>query len=82
MSRDLTSGERGVLQLIQAHYGPQNTEDDLTWLDDEAVIWVKDKDGEPVLMANISNLASWHEEGAISDDDLLDHLNIPRTQIQ
>ena len=82
MSRNLTNGELEVFQLIEIHYGPQNTIDDLTWIDNEAVLWAKDRDGDVVLMANISKLASWHAEGAISDDDLLDQLNISHTQIQ
>jgi hypothetical protein len=72
MARQLSAEETRILDLIQAHYGPQNTADAITWMDDdEAVLWVTDHSGEAVLMANLTNLANWRLDGTIAGDEEL-----------
>jgi hypothetical protein len=70
--RVLTAGETSVLSMIQLGYGPQNSAEEVFFSDNnEAVIMVKASDGSSPLMANLSNLSAWREDGTIpSDDDL------------
>lgn len=78
MSRPLNDSERAVLDLIRKHHGPQNTEDDISWVEgDEAVLWIKNEDGEALLVANLTNLASWHADGGLSTEKLHEWLGIP-----
>jgi hypothetical protein len=70
--RSLSEGELKILRLIQKYYGALNTEDEVIFADKDAVIWVKDKTGETILMVNLTNLAAWLNDGTIpSEDDLL-----------
>ncbi len=72
MSRTLTSEESRVLKLIQTHYGPQNSEDSITWMEgDEATLFVTNRGGASVLMAHLTNLASWRLDGTITSDEEL-----------
>jgi len=58
--RDLSEGENAILNLIQVHYGPLNTREEVAIYDrNEAVIWVKDAEGLTVLMVNLTSLAEW-----------------------
>jgi hypothetical protein len=70
--RFLTDGENAVLTIIQQGYGPQNSVDNVFFTNaNEAVILVKSSDGTSPVMANLSNLAAWREDGTISSDDQL-----------
>jgi hypothetical protein len=70
--RELSEGEASILRLIQDHYGAHNTEDTITFSDEgEAVIWVKDDSGSIPLMANLTNLAAWRDDGSIPTDEIL-----------
>lgn len=72
MSRQLTEEENRVLEMIRAHYGPQNTPESITWVnDDEATLWVRDATGAMVLMAHVTNLANWRLDGIIPTDEEL-----------
>jgi hypothetical protein len=72
MGRLLTSEESRILEMIRSHYGPQNTADSITWMnDDEATLWVTDTTGAMVLMAHLTNLASWRLDGTIATDEEL-----------
>jgi len=72
MTRPLTHHERRILGIIREHYGPANTEDDVVFGDQgDAVIWVKDGTGVMVLMANLTNLAEWRQDGTIPSDEIL-----------
>jgi hypothetical protein len=72
MSRHLTKEENRILEMIQSHYGPQNTAESITWVnDDEATLWVTDGTGATVLMAHVTNLADWRLDGTISTDEEL-----------
>ena len=43
MSRQLTEEENRILEIIQSHYGSQNTAESITWMnDDEATLWITD----------------------------------------
>jgi hypothetical protein len=67
--RDLTDGEVGVLNIIQAGYGLQNTLDEVKFThSNEAVMFVKASDGTSQVLANLSNLAAWRADGTISSD--------------
>src|SRR6266849_4309947 len=58
--RDLTSGESGILKMIQEGYGSQNTVDEVFFTDaDEAALFVKASNGTSTLMANLTSLAAW-----------------------
>ena len=70
--RDLTSGEAGILTIIQEGYGSQNTADEVFFTDaDDAAILVKASDGTPTLIANLTNLAAWRADGTIPSDEKL-----------
>jgi hypothetical protein len=70
--RDLTSGEAGILKIIQEGYGSQNTVDEVFFTDaDEAAILVKASNGTSPVMANLTNLATWRADGTISSDEEL-----------
>jgi hypothetical protein len=70
--RDLTSGEAGILKIIQEGYGSQNRVDEVFFTDaDEATILVKASNGTSPLMANLTNLATWRADGTISSDEEL-----------
>jgi hypothetical protein len=70
--RDLTSGEAGILRIIQDGYGPQNTVAEVLFTDaDEAAILVKASDGTSPLMANLTSLAAWRTDGTIPSDEKL-----------
>ena len=71
MSRDLTEEESRILEMIRSHYGPQNTAESIIWMDDEATLWVTDSTGATVLMAHLTNLASWCLDGTIRSDEEL-----------
>jgi hypothetical protein len=70
MTRALTREESRILEMIQSHYGPQNTAESITWMnEDEATLWVKDSTGAMVLMAHLTNLANWRLDGTIATDE-------------
>jgi hypothetical protein len=58
--------------MVQDGYGLQNTIDEVFFTDaDEAAIFVKAPDGTPLLMANLTNLATWRADGTIPSDEEL-----------
>lgn len=60
--------------MIQDGYGSQNTVNDVFFTDtDEAAILVKAPMGTSVLMVNLSNLAAWRADGAMTDEELKKH---------
>ena len=70
--RELTSGEAGILRIIQEGHGSQNTADEVFFTDaDEAVILIMASDGTSSLMANLTNLAAWRADGTIPNDEEL-----------
>jgi hypothetical protein len=70
--RSLSERENAILKLIQAHYGSQNTEDEIVFSNEgDAVIWVKAKDGSIPLMANLTNLGAWRADGTIPTQEEL-----------
>ena len=78
--RKLTTAELAILELIQTHYGPQNTADEVIFVrDSQACIWIKDSDGVAVMVANLTNLSRFMADGTIGGEkELLNNwLNIP-----
>jgi hypothetical protein len=72
MTRPLSTEEARILEMIQSYYGPQNSAESITWMnDDEAVLWVTDRAGITVLMVHLTNLADWHLDGTIDSDEAL-----------
>ena len=70
--RNLTAGEREILQLIQDGYGPQNTEAQVFFSDTgEAAIFVRARDGASPLCAVLTNLAAWRADGTIASEEEL-----------
>ncbi len=78
--RALTEGEAAVLVIIQQGFGPQQNGVDRVCFSpaDEAVLFVKLKNGMNTLFANLSNLAAQRADGTIASDDELrtKHLRI------
>jgi hypothetical protein len=67
--RELTPGEREILQIIQVGYGPQNTEEKVFFNDKgDAAIFVVARDGTSPLCAVLTNLAAWRADGTIASD--------------
>jgi hypothetical protein len=65
--RRLTRTETSVLRDVRAFWGPQNTDADVFIADrDEAVLFVKEKDGSSRLIVVLTNLAEWREDGTLS----------------
>ena len=72
MARNLTEEECRIVDMIQAHYGSQNTADDVFWVHgDEAVLSVKTRAGPTAMFANLTNLANWRADGTIASDEEL-----------
>ena len=70
--RKLSERENAILELVQTHYGPQNSEDEIMFTDEsEAVIWIKDEVGSIPVMANLTNLAAWRADGTIPTEEEL-----------
>ena len=66
--------------MIQEGYGPQNTVYDVFFTEaDDATILVKASNKTSILMVNLTNLAAWRADGAISSDEDLkrDWLRLP-----
>ena len=67
-----TLTERRILELIQDHYGPQNTPESVDWTErGEAVLWVQDHSGTSVLLASLTSLANWLADGTIASESEL-----------
>lgn len=79
LARPLTNGEAMVLGLIQEHYGAWNTTASILFLDQgEAVIFVKDAQGELPICVNLTVCASMYSDGLLSLKQLkADWLRIP-----
>jgi hypothetical protein len=70
--RELTAGEKAILELIRVGYGPQNSETQVFFNDrDEAAIFVRANDGSSPLCASLTNLAAWRAEGTIASEEEL-----------
>ncbi len=55
--RTLTIGETEILRMVQEEYGPQNTEKEVFFSEaDEAVLFVKARDGTSPIMVVLTNL--------------------------
>ena len=52
--RDLSESEAAALRAIEARYGPQRAGDLMFTDEGEAVAWVRDADGRPRLVANLT----------------------------
>lgn len=69
-SRVLTETEAVVLRLIQEHYGSWNTADEVFISnEDEAVIFVKDADGNSPICVNLTVCGSIYADGSVSLDE-------------
>ncbi len=70
--RALTEGESFVLQHIQDMYGNQNTEQNVFFsVRDEAVIFVKNRNGNEGLLAVLTNLAAMFADGTVTSEEEL-----------
>ena len=70
--RKLTSGEAEILRVVQEEYGAQNTEKDVFFSEaDEAVLFVKARDGTNPIVVVLTNLAAWLRDGTIANDEEL-----------
>ena len=79
MRRDLTEDELRFLGYIREVYGDQNTADDVFVSDrNEAVIFVKNRDGSMPIAVVLTNVAQWAREGMLSKDQVCNEYLIPR----
>jgi len=76
--RNLTEQEKAILKIIQVNFGSHNTENNIMFTDEsDAVIWVKDENGNLCVVADLTNLAAWRTNGTIStEEELLHWLNV------
>jgi hypothetical protein len=73
--RQLTSGELLVLSEIQSYWGDQNAATDVFFSDrDEAVLFVRTRDGTKRFAVVLTNLAEWYETGTISLEEMRDQI--------
>jgi hypothetical protein len=80
-SRPLTEAEGVVLTLIQEHYGPQNTADDVFfWGPGDAILFVKDSSGSSPICVNLTASGSAYADGLLTLKQLKsDWLRIPES---
>jgi hypothetical protein len=58
--------------MVQEEYGAQNTEKEVFFSEaDEAVLFVKARDGTNPIVVVLTNLAAWRQDGTIANDDVL-----------
>ena len=77
--RALRPDELAVLGLVQAEWGPQNTERSVQFVSDgEAHLWVHDRSGETVMFVSLTNLADAQRDGSLSREKLLEWVRGPR----
>ena len=75
MPRQLTSGELLVLSEIQSYWGDQNAATDVFFGDrDEAVLFVRARDGTKRIVVVLTNFAEWYETGTISLEEMRDQI--------
>jgi len=76
--RVLRQIERDVLAMVQSIWGPQNSEDDVNFTDEgEAILWVRDRNGDAVMFMSLTNLAEWHQDGSLSAAELAEQVRGP-----
>ena len=76
--RPLTQQELTVLEKVQAFWGPQNTPDEVFFTDaDEAVLFVKDRDGSLPGCVVLTNLGQWYADGTLSRRELRERIMGP-----
>ncbi len=70
--RVLTEEEAAILTIIQEGYGPHNSLDNVFFSPtDEAVMFVRLTNGNSIVMANLSILATRRANGSIASDEEL-----------
>jgi hypothetical protein len=73
--RPLTQQELTVLEKIQVFWGPQNTSDEVFFTDgDDAVLFVKDRDGNVPGCVVLTNLGQWYADGTLSRRELRERI--------
>lgn len=78
--RDLTSEELAVLREIRAFWGPQNSAADVVFSDsNEAVLFVKARNGSCPVMVVLTNLGRWLVDGTLSKEALREQVMGPRS---
>ena len=69
--RDLTDSEQLVLTEVQAHWGSQNTVDDVFFTDEGgAGLFVRAEDGSQPIFVHLTNLGQWHADGTLTIEAL------------
>jgi hypothetical protein len=76
--RDLTSEELTVLCEVRTFWGPQNSADDVVFSDsDEAILFVKARNGKRPVMVVLTNLGRWLADGALTKEQLREQVMGP-----
>ena len=76
--RKLTDVEQFVLREIQAHWGNQNTVEDIFFTDrDEAALFVVARDGSNPVLVVLTTLGEWHRDGTLSTEALREQIKGP-----
>lgn len=80
--RQLTADEWRILQLLQDNYGPQNNLDAVFFsAGDEAAIFVKDINGVPGILANLTVIPTMQKMEGVAHDEVFErYLRPPGTQ--
>src|SRR5437867_68902 len=69
--RNLTSEELRVLSEVRAFWGPQNSAADVVFSENnEAVMFVKRRDGDIPAMIVLTNLGKWLADGTLSKGEM------------
>jgi len=67
----MTNRETHILQLIQQLYGAHNTADKCVKSDSgETVLFVKDEEGDTVIMVSLSAIADIARDDHLSDEEI------------
>ncbi len=71
MKRSLTTDELKILEYIRDLYGKQNSTSDVIITDkDEAIIFVKDIVGKPIICVVLTNVAEWSRKDNLTRDEI------------
>ncbi len=76
--RPLRPPEIQVLGMVRAIWGPQNTDDLVTFsVEGEAQLWVVDRNGQVTMFLSVTGLAEMHQDGTLSTVELIDWVKGP-----
>jgi len=82
-TRELTKAEQEVLSLVQQAWGPQNTVENVFFMDqpgcEGAWIFAMAPDGTRQRGLNLTNISAWYRDGTYSHEDVVGAIGGPST---